>query len=166
MNSYYCSEKFKEKYRITFFNILRGFIKKFLDNKNELPDVPEECTVLTSSYMASGDDFYNWFCDKYESDETGLSVIKYPEIYETFTESEYYDNLSKKDKRKFTKKFFYEMIDKNFFMKKFKKLSKAYHNGTQYQTDFIWGWVLKKGEEKEPVQAVEFGNVEVIKGHF
>lgn len=170
MNSYYCSQKFKDKYRITFFNILRDFIKKFLDNKNELPDAPEECQVLTSSYMASSDDFYNWFCDKYETDESGLVAIKYLEIYDTFTQSDYYDNLSKKDKRKFTKKFFYDMIDKNHFMKKYKKLAKSYHLKKQMDCDYIVGWVLKKPEVKEEApqeaQAVGFGNVEYVKGHY
>jgi phage/plasmid-associated DNA primase len=147
MDSYYCSDEFKEKYRITFFNILRGFIKQFIDNKNELPEAPKECKVLTSSYMASSDDFFNWFCDKYEEDTTNKIYYTYNQIYTEFKESDYFYNLTKTDKRKFTMKFFYEMIDKNHFIKKYKKIANSYFNGNQIKSDYVIGWVLKKPEE-------------------
>ena len=74
--------------------------------------------------MAHSDELLNWFNDKYEKTDNPKDVIKIKVIYEAFKSSEYFENLSKADKRQNNYKNFIEKLEKNMFLKKLVKQNK------------------------------------------
>ena len=119
-NSYYKTLEFKNEYKQALFFILAEHYKEFHKNKRELP-LPKEIEKRNIDYLAHSDELLNWFNDKYEKTDNQKDVIKLKLIYEAFKSSEYFENLSKADKRQNNYKNFIEKLEKNMFLKKLVK---------------------------------------------
>ena len=62
------------------------------------------------------------------------------DVYESFSKSDFFDNLSKVDKRKYSKKYFCAKIEENIFLRKSVKMRDTYHNKTKINCDYLVGW--------------------------
>ena len=88
--------------------------------------------------MASGDDLYGWFSNLYEEAEG--EYVKLKSVFNLYSCSEFYNNLTKADKRNFNYARFTEMVNENFHLKKYFKMDK---NKGGY---ILRGWKLKEVE--------------------
>jgi hypothetical protein len=79
-----------------------------------------------------------WFKDNYQYTDENDKVSKIKDIYENFTQSMYFINLTKLEKRKYTKSFFIDYIQTNIFFKKY------YVVRTATMKNFIKGWIPKE----------------------
>jgi len=61
----------------------------------------------------------SWFKDNYDKTNDKKDIIKLKDLFRDFRDSDYYDNLSKNDKRKYNYTFFTDYFSTNVFFKKY-----------------------------------------------
>jgi phage/plasmid-associated DNA primase len=110
-NLAYKTDVWKIEHRCAFFNYLTKNAKKQLY-------IPKCVKEETQKYLMDNDDLSIWVEDNYDYDTTA-KFIKIDEIYEDYKISEYYHNMTKRDKQKMTLKVFKEMIQSNIKMRSF-----------------------------------------------
>jgi hypothetical protein len=140
---YYKTDRFHDENKCILFNLLLPYFKKFQDNEYRLKPMPKKCAEKCNKYLAISDDVYGWFCEYYEKTPSleESEPISFTDIYNKFKQTEYWDNLSKADKRRYNRKHFCEQIEKNMFLKKYVKYENARHNKIKLTKDCIVGWV-------------------------
>jgi phage/plasmid-associated DNA primase len=160
-DSYYKSDEFQEEYRQALILILLDHWKIYFDNGMKLPAQPEECKKVTTDYLATSDDIFGWFKNSYEKNTEkndkgeAKHIIKLKELYEHFTGSTYFLNMSKKDKREFNESKFKENIQKNLFLKQYYKDRNEYKiNGKKITSPIIINWISKKVEDDDDDEVI------------
>ena len=89
-------------------------------------------------YLKYSDDFFGWFSDKFEKKEG--SVITFKSLWNKFNTSDYYNNMTKAEKRKFNQSHLKSVVQNNMFLKNsFKKKARMY-NGSLLVCDSIVGY--------------------------
>lgn len=152
-DGFYKTDEFQDKYKQALFNLLVKRFETFVNNKHALPNQPKVCLEKCSAFLGTCDDIFSWFETYYEQTPTieTSEAIPLAEIYEMFSKSEFFNNLSKSDKRKYNKKYFLGKIEENIFLRKYIKLRNSYHNKVQIRSDYLVGWKHIQSSEKEPV---------------
>jgi P4 family phage/plasmid primase-like protien len=117
-NSYYKTPEFKDKYKQALFQLLIEPYRKFKDNKYELV-VPDQVRKKTADYLMTSDDISEWVNEFYQKTNNSKDVIKLKQLFEDFKSSDYYQNFSKADKRKYNYKNFTAQFESNLFLKAF-----------------------------------------------
>jgi len=112
-NGYYDSQKFRDEFRLTFFNILLEHFTKFRDHGYMMKDVPQTIQDMSASYVRDSDEFMTWFDENYEKTEDANAHIAVKELYELYKSSDLYVNLSKAEKRAMNLKKMTENITKS-----------------------------------------------------
>lgn len=140
-NPYYKTDSFKNKYKQAMFQILLQSFQEFHKNNNTMPDMPLQCKTKCRDYMAVSDDIYGWFNCAFKKNENA-TPIALTDVYKVFSTSEFYNNLSKNDKRIFNRKAFIEKIEKNIFLRRCIVLRDKYYKSIQLKADSIVGWEL------------------------
>lgn len=150
-NPYYKTDEFQDKYKQALFNILIKKFAIFQANKYILPNQPKSCIEKCSEFLATCDDIYSWFESKYEKVAVSelCDAIPLSDIYSQFSQSLFFQNLSKMDKRKYNKKHFVSKIEENIFLRKFIKSRKTYHNNKQLNSDCLIGWKIIEDADKD-----------------
>ena len=110
-NKEYKTQKWKIEHRCAFFKYLLKNAKKELY-------IPICIKDETKNYLMENDDLSIWVEDNYDYD-TNAEPITIKQIYADYKSSEYYYNMSKRDKQKMTEKVFKEMIQSNIKMRSF-----------------------------------------------
>jgi len=82
-----------------------------------------------------------WFKENYEK-TSDKEFIKVKDIYENFSTSNYFNNLSKPEKRRYNKTFFNEYFETNIFLRGF--YAERYNN----IRSVIRGWKIKNQEDE------------------
>ena len=90
-------------------------------------------TIKTLSVLTTCD-IITWFKDNYDLTDDEKDV------YERFSNSYNFENMTKADKRKYNKSYFVDFFETNSFFSKF------YCNKSQYLRTFIKFWKLRKIE--------------------
>jgi putative DNA primase/helicase len=116
--SYYKTPKFKDKYKQALFQLLIDPYRKFKDNKYELV-VPDQVRKKTADYLMTSDDISEWVNEFYQKTDNSKDIIKLKQLFEDFKSSDYYQNFSKADKRKYNYKNFTAQFESNLFLKSF-----------------------------------------------
>ena len=137
-NPYYKTEEFQIASRCAFFDILREHFAGFVANGYRLRSQPKACVDKCRDYLAVSDNVYSWMTEFYEKGD-GLAIAL-SDIYGKFKDSEVFSNFSKLDKRKYSRKYFCEQLEKNLFLKQYVKLRKTRYNGVQLDSDSLVGW--------------------------
>ena len=122
-NDYFKTTEFKDKFRQALFFVMVDHYKNYLINGRHLP-IPEEILKRNRAYLASSDELYNWLEDKYEHTDNKKDIIKIKSLFEDYKTSQYFENLTKEQKRKNNYKSFVEKLESNFFIKKYVKENK------------------------------------------
>ena len=118
-DSYYKTNEFKEDYKCALFVILLPYWKQLMDNKMNLDMfVSQTIKDRTNEYLMDTDELKTWFDEFYTFTGDKVDVIKISDMFDLFKDGEWYSNLSKKDKRKHTKKYFLELVTTNIHLKK------------------------------------------------
>jgi len=121
VNSYYKEDEFLKESRLPFINLLLNHYVDFKNDGYVLKGMPASIKSLSNAYMADSDNLLNWFDDTFEKTENEKDYIKMVDIYSMFRESDYYNNLSKKDKRGMNKKKLIDEIKDNPNLRMFYK---------------------------------------------
>ena len=96
-NSYYSTDEFRNDYRQALFNILFKYVDKYNDNLQ----MPEEVKKITKIYLNESDDLHEWINATYDFSDNIKDTIKLKCIYDVFKNSDYLNNLNKKQKREY-----------------------------------------------------------------
>ena len=101
-NKYYIQDEFREKYKYALIKIL------FEHNKDHYKNnliIPESVKKRTLKYVESSVEILEWFNYTYEKIDNYIihDYIKISDINEELKNSEYYNSLDKKEKRKLTR---------------------------------------------------------------
>ena len=116
-NKFYTSNEFKEKYKITIFNLLKDYVYDYYKNNKNI-ELDEEIIERNKLYLQSSDCFYIWFKENYKITKEA-NIIYMKDLFKDFKNGEYYLNTSKADKKNLSYKKFVEEFENNLFLKLF-----------------------------------------------
>lgn len=139
-NSDYKSKNFQEKHKFALLKILFDTYKTYLKNKSIL-QIPPSIKERTQQYLELSCYILPWFKENYEK-TSDKEFIKIKDIYENFLTSNFFNNLSKPEKRKYNKTFFNEYFETNIFLRGF--YAERYNN----IRSVIRGWKLKTNDDE------------------
>ena len=112
-NIYYKSDEFKKQFKSTLFDYLINFIKGCPDICNN-PYTCEEVIQRTKEYIQDSDDLYGILSESVEKTGDKTDYISCKDLYNIYKSSEYFYNLSKKQKREQNYKWFrLELLSNN-----------------------------------------------------
>ena len=132
-NGYYVQEEFREKYKYGLMKILFEHNKNHYKNKLVIPELVKKRTL---KYVESSVEILEWFNQTYEKIEnyTIHNYIKISEINEELKNSEYYNSLDKKEKRKLTREKIINLFKTNpIFKNNFSEETDTYTNGEKFK---------------------------------
>jgi phage/plasmid-associated DNA primase len=142
-NPYYKEKQFQETHKFALLKILMEEHKKYKKN-NCILILPKSIENRTQLYLELSCNVLSWFKDNYEFTENKEDICKIKDLYSDFTTSIYFSNLSKQEKKKYTKSYFNEYIENNIFFKKYYTLK------SQKVRNFISQW--KKINDNEFIE--------------
>jgi hypothetical protein len=131
-NSVFKTPEFQEKHKFALGRILIDAYKEYAEN-DFVFDIPDSIDERTWQYLALSSDIYQWFSDNYTKTNDKNNVLHLKEIYNEFKQSEFYMNLTKQEKRKYTEKYFKEYFIQCPFLEKY----------VSYDNEKILSWKLK-----------------------
>tara|TARA_Y100000114_G_C11762694_1_gene330821 strand:- start:1666 stop:4233 length:2568 start_codon:yes stop_codon:yes gene_type:complete len=146
-NTKYKDDKFREDFKNVLFNYLLDYMKNYMKETNKLITEgwksPKIILDRTAEYLESSDDVKEWFNTKYNSISNEYTTIKdkvengcFVEcklVYQEYKESQYFNLLTKKQKREQNLKWFYAYMKENinfkvYYKEKYTIGNKTYRN--------------------------------------
>lgn len=115
-NIYYTTDEFRERYKSALLKIL------FEHNKEKYKKdliKPKEVELRTRKYMEGSVELFEWFNETFEKTGNKNEHIQISQINNMLKESEYYQTLSKQDKRKLTREKLTKIFKENVIYKKY-----------------------------------------------
>lgn len=141
-NPFYTGDQFQDLYKQALMELLFEYFKKYQEN-NYIMKPPKEIIKEADEYMKYSDDFYGWWSDKYANKDDEINIIPFSSIWNEFSNSDYYMNMTKKDKRIYNQKKLKDTITTNNFIKdKFYKKGRMY-KGVPITADSVCGVVSR-----------------------
>ena len=138
-NIEYKTKEFTNKYKYALLKILFETHSIYYKN-NSILKLPESIIIRTNAYLEMSCEILQWFKENYE--ENNKTIIYLKDIYEYFiTDSEYYSNLTKNEKKKFNKIYFIEYFQTNAFLKNF------YLSRKNNIRHCVQGWIIKSTKD-------------------
>jgi phage/plasmid-associated DNA primase len=136
-DKYYKTSEFQYEYRCAIISILFDIYKKYKNNGYKL-NISDSVKQRIENYLQSSCNILLWITDNYEKTNKKTDIIKMKDIYSKFRGSEFYEFLSKNDKRKYNYTYILEYFKTNIFLKKY------YVDGTKYIATHITNFIIKK----------------------
>jgi len=115
-DKFFKTEDFKNKYKYAMLSILFKNYKEYKEKEYKLI-LPKEIKIRTEMYLKSSCNILSWFNEFYEKIDDANNIIKIKDIFNNFKSCEYYNLLSKNDKRKYNYNYFNEYFANNIFLK-------------------------------------------------
>jgi phage/plasmid-associated DNA primase len=140
-NEYYKTGEFRKKYKYALLKVLMYSYAEYKNN-NYIFEIPKSIKERTTQYLEMSCNILQWFKDTYNYTGDKNAICKMKDLYEVFTSSNYYSNLTKNEKRKYNKSYFSDYISNNSFLIKYHKV--VYNN----IKNCIVGW-QKNTEDNE-----------------
>jgi len=112
--------QFQQKHKCALLQILMDSHKIYAQNKYKF-DMPDSIKKRTAEYLELSCNLLQWFKDNHELTNKKNDYVKLKDLYEDFKMSEYYDNITKLEKRKYNYKYFVEYFSTNIISKKYYK---------------------------------------------
>ena len=119
-NPYYKTTEFKEKYKFALLKILMDTYKIYKKN-NFVIEIPQTTIDRTKSYLEKSCNIPAWFKENYECTNDDDDICKMKDLYDMFTCSDFFRNLTRIEKRKYNKSFFEEFVTSDAFLLKYHK---------------------------------------------
>lgn len=143
--------QFQEEHKCALLRILINAHKKYSD-RNYKFDIPETIRQRTAEYLEANCQLLEWFKDEYEITKEKNDILLIKDIYENFKFSEYYENLTKYEKRKLNYKYFIEYFSTNIVTKKnYKEThSRGSSNNQERFRNILLYW-KKKEDVPDPI---------------
>ena len=146
-NTFYKSDEFRTSFKNVLFDYLMDYMINYKNETGKLITEgwlsPKIVLDRTSEYLESSDDVKEWFNTKYDTATNNYSSIKdkvlngcFVEcklVYNNYKESQYYNLLTKKQKREQNLKWFYAYMKENinfkiYYKEKYTIDNKTYRN--------------------------------------
>ena len=151
-NPYYVDDAFQEQYKQALMELLMEHFKIFKSQGYTLKP-PKSVVKEADEYMKYSDDLYGWFNDKFKREEGKIMTFK--QVYEIFSYSDYFHNMTKQDKRKYNQKYLKDVILGNQFLKGSCKFKGTTYKGKKLSADSIVGWRLRERVEQDDDEDAE-----------
>lgn len=129
----YKTKDFQHKHKYALIKILLEEHKKYKKN-NYCLEIPKNVSERTQLYLEMSCNIVQWFKDNYVYTGNNNDLCKIKELYDEFSLSMYFCNLSKMEKRKYNKTYFSKYIEENIFFRKY------YHERCGNIRSVIKGW--------------------------
>ena len=129
--------------------ILFKHFEYFKNNKFQLIQQPQECISASTDYLSLSDDIYDWFINVFEPTDDPSKFLYFSDIFNEFTNSNYYQNMNKKDKRENNLKRFTTKLEKCVFLSKHIKKRDSTFNGIRHNKPYIIGFKLPDNDDDE-----------------
>lgn len=120
-NEHIKSDSYLDQMKLPTFNYLLPYYRKFRKDGYLIQSIPESIKRLNESYMEESDEFMNWFNSEYERTKNKDDILKVADVFRNYCNSDFYDNLTKKEKRANNKGRFIEKVAGNVSLKIFYK---------------------------------------------
>ena len=147
----YKTENFQDKHKRALLKILMESHKMYAGNGYNFV-IPESTKSRTTEYLEMSCIIFQWFKENYCLSENKEDTVKIQDIFHNFKKSEYYDNLTKFEKRKYNYKYFIEYLSSNMTTKKYYKEKHVKTN----ERNILLSWTtIKEGIEKEEIEKEE-----------
>jgi phage/plasmid-associated DNA primase len=147
VDPYYKSRAFLMESRLPFMNLLIKYFAKFTADGSKITGLTKKMTNHAARYMRDSSDFMCWFDDNFKHTGRKEDLVKVKDIYALYKASEYYTNLSKREKRKHTSKYILSEIETNPALRQFFR-GRIKVSGKQYKS-VIYGHVERPEELSE-----------------
>jgi phage/plasmid-associated DNA primase len=118
-NPYYKTKEFREEHKYALLHILLESYKKYKSN-NYVIKLPESIKKNNEEYLEQSMKVMEFFNMNYVKTDNNEDYIKIDDVRDNFFTSEYYNSLTKQEKRRYTKKYFTD------FLETYKPLRKYY----------------------------------------
>ena len=145
-NTYFKSTEFKKEYKCTLFDYLVNHIKQSNGNVCENLYECREIKDRTRDYLQDSDDLYAVINESLEKTKDKSDYITIKDIFQIYKSSDYYLNLSKKQKREQNYKWLINEISSNVNFRSYYK-DRAKINGKSIFTCLVC-YKLKQQEEE------------------
>lgn len=159
-NTYYKTDAFKDKYKQALIIILMEYFNKFKSHNYQFIDIPKECKEVSVEYCAVSDDIYNWFTSYYEkeTDQDNKNVLFFEDLFDVFSTSNLYLNMTKKDKQNYNLKQFTKKINDNIFLQPYIKARDTTYNKIKYKKPYIIGFkkIIINNDDQEDINPLDF----------
>jgi phage/plasmid-associated DNA primase len=141
-NSIYKTKDFQQKHKYALLKILMDRHKIYLQNESII-QLPPSVVERTNLYLELSCNIVQWFKNNYVETNNNKDVIKIKDVFDEFSESDYFFNLSKMERRKYNKAFFVEYFETNIFLRKYYK---ERHNNVR---NVLLGWTKVKDDQDD-----------------
>lgn len=118
---------FQQKHKYALIKILMEANKRYLDNNSTFV-VPDFIKKRTEEYLQDSCDILQWIKDYYEVSDNKDDFVKLKDMFDKFKESDFWFNLTKRERRKYNYKFFIEYCRTNIYLRKFYRENLNYTN--------------------------------------
>jgi phage/plasmid-associated DNA primase len=102
VNTFYKSNEFLEANKLPFINLLIRYFADFKRDGYIITRIPKAMLDLKKIYMSDSDDFVSWFYETFEKTDDRNDYVKMKHVRTNFVNSDLYNNLNKKERRKST----------------------------------------------------------------
>jgi hypothetical protein len=112
------NEDFQEEHKTAMFRILLDAYKCYKDRGYTF-DIPENVQNRTKSHLQMSSAIFTWANNTYEKTDDKYDVVKIKDMFYKFKDSDYFENLSKAERREYNEKKFRNEVCENVFLRKF-----------------------------------------------
>jgi phage/plasmid-associated DNA primase len=119
-NEYYKTDNFRNKYKYALLKILMNIYKEYRKD-NYIFSIPKSIKERTTQYLEMSCNILQWFKDNYKYTNIKTDICKMKDLYDDFSSSTYFINLTKNEKRKYNKSYFSDYVSNNSFLGKYHK---------------------------------------------
>jgi phage/plasmid-associated DNA primase len=107
------ADEFVAKMRLPIMNEILKAYKIFRKDGYDILNITDDIREEAKAYINDSCEFATWFLNKYEFTEDRMEIVKADDVYRAYRMSDLYMNLSKKDKRRITKKNIIKKIEEH-----------------------------------------------------
>ena len=134
------TQDFQEKHKFALIKILLETYEEYKMNDYVL-DIPESIKERTNLYLEMSCNILQWFKDNYIYSKNKDDILKIKDIFDDFKINDYYQNLTKNERKIYNKSYFINYFKTNSFLKNF------YIERTSTNRNFLQEWIKKEDDE-------------------
>lgn len=148
-NKKYKNKDWQDKYKFVLLKILFESYDNY-KNRNRTFKIPKSVKDRTTQYLQSSCDLLGWFNNTYTETKDTKSFVKIKEVFTIFSKSEFYNNLSKIDKKNYNLTIFENKIKEDLFLSKLyrERTSKTINGKVICCRNILLGYKERENDEE------------------
>ena len=139
-NPMYKTRAFQDKHKYALIKILMQAHTRYYKDNQSVLKLPQSIVDRSRQYLEMSCNIVEWFKENYEETHDLTQYVQIKDVYDLFKTSDFYSNLSKADRAKYTKKYINEYISENIFFRRF--YMERYNN----VRSVIKGWKCRQND--------------------